>query len=201
MSALLATTKLDAVNIMLSQLGEEPYSTLSGTVTAEVRTAEIVLDEILKDVLSMGWLFNTEEDITLQPDVNDNIIPPTDAINLTFPHYPKRKYTTRQGKIYDRDNNTFTITATLKVNLTRLFVFEDIPEAARKYVTYRAAREYQGRYLASRDVHQFTEIGEYHAMSNLQETESLERDASILDTYDIHMGVLGGRDHQRNIQP
>ena len=54
-----ATTKLDAVNTMLSAIGEAPVNSLSsGLIEAEI--AETILDTVNTEVQSMGWHFNTE---------------------------------------------------------------------------------------------------------------------------------------------
>jgi len=48
------TSKLDAVNTMLSSIGEAPVSSLSsGLIEAEI--AETILDTIDREVQSMGW--------------------------------------------------------------------------------------------------------------------------------------------------
>lgn len=186
------TSKLDAVNTMLSQMGEEPYSSLTGQTTAEVRIAETILDETLKDVLTEGWLFNTEEDVTWSPNSGE-IVVPSNAINVWFLYEPKKKYTVRQGKVYNRDEQTFTISDDLRVNYTILLEFEDIPEVARQYVAIKAGREYQRRYLGSEQVEVFTQQKEYEAKARLEDQEGTQRDASILDHPDIHTGVLGNR--------
>jgi hypothetical protein len=193
MTAITATTKLDAVNIMLSHQGEEPYNSLVGETNAEVRSAVLVLDEILKETCSMGWLFNSEEDVVLTLNADSEIDVPATAVNITFPRHAKRKYTTRRNKLYNRDTLSHTFTDSVKVNLIRLMDFEDLPEVCRKYVTVKAGRVYQGRYLASETVDKFTERSEYEALTDLKEQESVERDANILDSPDVHAGVLGGR--------
>ena len=194
MTAIAPTTKLDAVNILLSHQGEEPYNSITGDTNAEVRTAVFVLDEVLKETLCMGWLFNTEEDVVLSVNGDGEIDVPSSAVSISYPRHTKRKYTTRNNKVYNREDLTFTHTQDLKVNLTRLMEFEMLPEVARKYVTVKAGREYQARYLSSESVHKFTERSEFEAMTNLTDEESIERDANILDAYDVSIGVLGGRD-------
>ena len=59
------TTELEAVNIMLSTIGEAPVNNLdSGLVDAE--TAETILKNVSRDVQSHGWNFNSEPDYTLR---------------------------------------------------------------------------------------------------------------------------------------
>ena len=57
--AMTTTTKLMAVNTILSTVGEAPVNNLTA-VTADVRIAESVLDEVSREVQSAGWHFNTE---------------------------------------------------------------------------------------------------------------------------------------------
>lgn len=194
MSATRATTKLDAINTMLSVLGEEPYNSITGSVTAEVRTAENILDEVTRRTVSRGWLFNTDEDWSLQPNESNEIALAANVASVRFPQYAKKQYTVRNGKVYDRLNRTYQITSTLTVDLVWFLSFEELPEAARRYITIRSAREFQGRYLASDQVQSFSQQEEFEALVNLVEHETDDRQSSILDHPDIHAGVLGYRD-------
>ena len=55
----LTSTKLDAVNTILSNIGQSPVVNLtSGNPIVEM--AELTLDEISRTVQSDGWVFNTE---------------------------------------------------------------------------------------------------------------------------------------------
>jgi hypothetical protein len=55
----LATTKLDAVNQMLSSIGEAPAVSID-TDNSEIAVAESTLDEVSRAVQAEGWNFNTE---------------------------------------------------------------------------------------------------------------------------------------------
>ena len=52
-------TELQAVNQMLSVIGEAPVNTITGTTTTDVSVAKNILDETSMTVQSMGWNFNT----------------------------------------------------------------------------------------------------------------------------------------------
>ena len=53
------TTELEAVNIMLSSIGEAPVNSLSsGLVDAEL--AQTTLHNVSREVQAAGWSFNTE---------------------------------------------------------------------------------------------------------------------------------------------
>ena len=58
------TTELQAVNIMLSVIGEAPINTLAGSTTTDVSIAINLLNETSLSVQSMGWNFNTHTTTT-----------------------------------------------------------------------------------------------------------------------------------------
>ena len=61
------STELDAVNQILSSVGQAPVTTLD----LQTLNCAIVLNtlrEVNKQVQSEGWIFNTERDYTLTPD-------------------------------------------------------------------------------------------------------------------------------------
>ena len=53
------TTELQAVNTMLSTIGEAPVNSITGTTTVDVSVAKNILDETSMSVQSQGWNFNT----------------------------------------------------------------------------------------------------------------------------------------------
>ena len=50
------TTELQAVNQMLSVIGEAPVNSITGTVTTDVSVAKNILDETSMSVQSMGGI-------------------------------------------------------------------------------------------------------------------------------------------------
>ena len=73
------TTQLDAVNTMLSAIGEAPVNSLSsGLVEAEV--AESILNTVDREVQAMGWHFNTELNKSFAQDTSGNILLPPDVL-------------------------------------------------------------------------------------------------------------------------
>jgi hypothetical protein len=73
------TTKLEAVNTMLSTIGEAPVNSLAtGLIDAE--TAETILNNVSREVQARGWNFNTEYDYTFSPNVDGEIDLPANII-------------------------------------------------------------------------------------------------------------------------
>ena len=98
-------SKLEAVNIMLSAIGEAPVNRLSsGLVEAE--TAETILTQVSRSVQSEGWHFNRETNVELAPNVAGEIILATNTIRADqmLNSNNDLDLTQRGGKMYDRKN-------------------------------------------------------------------------------------------------
>jgi len=68
--AVTETTKLSAINSMLSCIGESPVSSLDGTVSADVAVASNILDEVCRDLMQREWRWNTIKNQTLSAQVD-----------------------------------------------------------------------------------------------------------------------------------
>ena len=74
MTTLQPTTKLEAVNVMLTSIGEAPVNSLiSGLEDAEL--AETILESVNKETQSKGWIFNTDLKVTLGLNADNEIVP------------------------------------------------------------------------------------------------------------------------------
>jgi hypothetical protein len=65
--ALTLTTELDAVNLMLSTIGEAPINDLSASGLGDVAAAKTRLALTSRSIQTAGWHFNTEIDYELSP--------------------------------------------------------------------------------------------------------------------------------------
>jgi hypothetical protein len=137
------TTKLEAVNIMLSSIGESPVNSLnSGLVDAEI--AETILNGINREIQGKGWHFNTEIKMRLSPSLDNEVVLPPNTLRVDRALNNKDEdLIQRGGKLYNKSNHSFNITSAVEVDMVILLDFEDIPEAARRYITIRAARIFQ----------------------------------------------------------
>lgn len=186
MTAPTRLTELEAVNIILSVLGESPVNDLSGSNTGDVALAVQILNETLREVQAWGWHFNTEYDYPLVPD-NDGIITiPENWIQVDVNNKPNLDVTIRGLRLYSRRNHSYVFTSTLYGEVIMYLSFEDIPECARWFITIRAARKFQDRHLGSELLHKFSENDETQARALLELAESNAADYSIFDNYDIY---------------
>ncbi len=178
------TTQLDAVNTMLSAIGEAPVNSLSsGLVEAEI--AETILNTVDREVQSMGWHFNTELNKSFAPDTSGNIILGTDILRADATLEAESPDLVQRGlKMYDRKNHTFNIGANTNLDVVVQLTFNDLPEVAKRYITLRATRIFQDRIVGSNTLHDFQIRDEERAMFELKEFDKAADDHNIFDNYD-----------------
>ena len=178
------TSQLESVNVMLGHVGESPINTLTGTGSLPVSAtaALAALNEVSKEIQSEGWHFNSEKDVTLSP-VSGTINVPEDAVQVDAED-KSLDIIQRGAALFDRANNTSTFTESIKVNLIRLLNWDSLPEEARRYITLRASRIFQGRIVGSRELEALIARDEYQARSRLEESDYGSSDRTIFDNYD-----------------
>lgn len=182
-TVLTPTTELEAVNTILSVIGESPISSLqAGAAVADAVTAQSTLSEVCRAVQSRGWHFNTDKGVTLTPAAFTNYITvPTNCLRVdTNEEYKDTDVVHRGSRLYDRKNHTYEFTESLKVDMVVLLPFEELPETARHYITIKAARVFQSRTVGSDALFQFTAVDERDALAALKRAEGITGDYNIL---------------------
>lgn len=180
------TTKLDAVNTMLSAIGEAPVSSLSsGLIEAEI--AETILNTVDREVQSMGWHFNRELNKSFAQDTNGHIILPADILQADATLVANGPNLVQRGlKMYDRKNHTFNIGVNVALDVVVQLEFADVPEVAKRYMVLRATRIFQDRVVGSATLHGFHEKDENRALMELREFDKSADDDNIFDNYDTY---------------
>lgn len=193
------TTELEAVNTILSTVGEPPINSLTGQQGADATIARNILTEISREVQNQGWNFNTFFNQTLSPNSSNEIVLAdevlrvdndptahgTQSISTLGSSVESREVIQRGDKLYDKTNNTFTFSSDVRVTLVYLYNFEELPEPARRYVNIRAARVFQDRMVGSQKGHMYTMQDEMQAMAVLKEFEGDTADRTIFDHSDV----------------
>jgi len=182
-----ASTELDAVNQILSSVGQAPVTTLD-LQNPEVSIVLNTLREVNRQVQAEGWIFNTEREYVLTPDNETNEIAyPFNMLQIdTNYQYHKSKYDVvrRGAKLYDRLHHTYTFTDSIQADVVWYFDFTDVPPAIQAYITARAARMCATKMIGDRELNGL-----------LQEQELQTRAAAI--EYDCNQGdysMFGFRD-------
>ena len=108
------TTKLEAVNTILTFIGESPVNSLSDSSgVGDLPIAEQVLDEIDREVQTQGWHFNTTVDVVTSPDATSNEIVLSHNVvsaDVKVGAYTDMDVTLRNNKLFNRSKNTFEFT-------------------------------------------------------------------------------------------
>jgi hypothetical protein len=178
------TSKLDAVNTMLSSIGEAPVSSLSsGLIEAEI--AESILNTIDREVQSMGWHFNTDLNKNFAKDTLGQIILPANILRADSTLKANAPNLVQRGlKMYDRVNHTFVISTDAALDVVLQLLFDDLPEVAKRYIVLRATRIFQDRVVGSNTLHDFQQRDEAEALVQLKDFDKAADDHNIFDNYD-----------------
>jgi hypothetical protein len=197
--SLTVTSKLEAINTMLTSIGEIPVSSITNATTNDVSIAIQILDHVSREVQARGWFFNTDINYSLLPNNNNQIELPANALRVELADgYRRHDFVERNRKLYDRVNNTFTITDNIKVNIVFLLDFSELPEVARHYILVRASRIFQDRMLVSSELHKFHEMDELQSYMSLKEAEGdIGRHNILTGNYDVYR-VLDRGNYQPN---
>lgn len=184
--ALTKTTKLQAINTMLSVVGEPPVNSLSAQ-RADSLIAQNILDEVTREVLSYGWQFNTENDVLMTPETSTGYIYIGDSIVRVDmdPMYLNYDIVIRGNRLFNRKTNTYVFSEVIKVIQIILMDFDDLPEVAKRYISIRAARIYQDRVVGSERLHGFNAQDEIAALVKMSEYENEVGDYTIFDSPDV----------------
>ena len=181
------TTELEAVNTILSTIGEAPISTLTGSLPVDASIAKSVLDEICREVQSMGWHWNTHYKVDLSRDGDNKIPVGTDWLRVRLnSKYDRSSYDViqRDSYLYNLAKNEETFTQDFEdTEVVFLLDFSKIPEQAKRYITIRSARVFHDRTLGANTLHKFSQEDEIKALSVLKNAESDTGEFSIFDSY------------------
>jgi len=180
------TTELEAVNTMLSTIGEAPLSSLSGVLPVDGTIAKNVLDEICREVQSQGWHYNTHYKATLSRD-NTNKIPVANnvlRVELDPYKYSKASYdiVQRNNYLYNLAKNTDIFDRDFEdVTIVYLLNFPDVTEQCKRYITIRSARVFHDRTLGATTLHKFSKEDELRALAVAKQAEASVGDYTIFD--------------------
>lgn len=136
-------SELDAVNLIRGSVGKAPVSSLT-TTNPDVLAAQLRIKNSTTELQTKRWWFNTELSFTLTRNATNEILIPTNALEVR-PQDPFAYLTTRGKRLYDPNRNSFKFTDVTSVVVEMLLRldFEELPYVAANYIQYDAARKFQ----------------------------------------------------------
>ena len=191
------STELDAVNQILSSVGQAPVTTLD-MKNPEVFITLETLREVNRQVQSEGWTFNTEDHVELPYNASINKISfPVNALSVDANEdkYPgKYQIVKRDGFLYDKREHSYTFTENLVVDVVWLFGFDDVPKIVQTYIVSRAARLASVKLVGDSELYQLLQEQEAQARVALMEYESNQGDYNMF-------GCREGEHYATSYQP
>ena len=189
-----ATTKDEAINIMLSMIGESPVTSPTTSSSADAQTAIRILDEASKEMQSAGWHFNREYEVTLSPDaVTKEILLAENVLQVDVEPQDswfsgtKRIDAIMRGKtggllfLYDKANHTFEFSSDVKATVVYGLEWDTLPEIVRNYLIKRAGRIFNARVVGDANQNQFLLMEEHTAQLAVRNWEAEASDNTVFD--------------------
>jgi len=161
-----ATDELPAVNQILASVGQAPVTTLDQT-NPDVAIVYDTLLQVSKEVQAEGWTFNKEFAYKLIPDANDEIIIPSNILQIDLTDdYQDIDAVKRGGKLYERVEHTFkwTTNSEYEFDIVWWFDWVDLPIPIQDYIVSKAAT------ISAQRI-----VGDQQLVASLQQREVLSR--------------------------
>lgn len=188
----LTSTELEAVNEMLGAVDLVPVANITGNLDIEVGSAVSRLSNVNRTVQSMGWDFNTRKKVKYLRDVNNEVTIGTNVLKIVPVGNSRSKHLVlREGRIFDRDEDSFTLLDDVWLDIIELLNFEDLPQTCREYITARAVRAHE-RFESADDTK--TEIAgkqEQDAWSILINDHSIANQETMEDNSSVFSSIFG----------
>jgi hypothetical protein len=183
-----ATQELPAVNEILASVGQAPVTTLDQT-NPDVAIAYDTLIRVSREVQAEGWCFNTEYDYEATTDINKEYIIPNNMLQVDLASQTNsasrvanasKNVVRRNGKLYDKYNHTYEITAgagdDIKLDITWLFDWVDLPVPIQDYIVSRAAVLVSSRIVGDGGQYKMLQQKEIYCRSTALEYETQQGD-------------------------
>ena len=174
------SNELDAINEILSSVGSSPVNSLEDDLNVDVLNAQRILKATSIEIQSRGYKFNTLNNVYLQPDSYTGLVPY--ARNYIRVFSTGYKLVDRSGYFFDIETSTNEFPSGLTVTeLVKELPFEELPVVFRKYITVRAARVFQMRYLTSGDIDNHLQIEESSAYADIVDYELMTGNYNVFN--------------------
>jgi len=107
------TTLLEAVNICLQNIGEQPVSSLETQQVAEATMAERTILEFHKEGQTKGWSWNGEQGYEFAKDASTSeIVVPANVVSFATDAYQwAGRFQLRGQRVHDREKRTYALDA------------------------------------------------------------------------------------------
>lgn len=175
----------EAINIAMSVIGEqliEDAVSIEGIYEAEV--ADLLIETTKTEILEEGWSFNIDTNWEMLPDVNGYIVVPEDVLKIDASDVGTN-VSRRDGKLYDKDNQTYIFEDAVECDITWELDFDDLPSIAQQYIALKASRILYQRLVGDADMMSVLVRDEENALLKLRHHEDDINDYNIFDNTQV----------------
>ena len=191
------STELDAVNQILSSVGQAAVTTLD-MQNPEVFAVVTALRNTDKQVQSEGWSFNSISGKKFSPDAaSKKIQVPIDVLQMYVnkeKHYDKYNIVRKEGYLYDKYSCSHEFEEDIYMDVIYLRAFGDLPPAFQAHIIAKAARISAIRLVGSSELVQLLAIDEEMTKTAMLDYETKQGDYSIF-------GFKDGQNYYNSYQP
>ena len=183
-------TELSAVNSILGSIGQAPITSLNHNppdpdplANPEISFVKNLLDEVSKDVQTIGWTFNSEYKVKKSPDAQGNYVVPSNAILYDISNGQIDRSTNvvkRDGKLFDTINQTDVFSGEYYFDIVTLYPFQDVPPAIQRYIIARAAVRAATQLVSNADLVKLLKLEEEQAKANALNYETEQGDYNFM---------------------
>jgi len=113
---------------------------LNGAISKTINNGptQEIIDQVIIELCSNGWYFNTSYKYELIPDNLGFINLSSNVLKLIN----SKNYIKKSGKLYDQKNETFIFNENVFADIVVLINYQDLPELAKDYVDIKANRRF-----------------------------------------------------------
>jgi hypothetical protein len=131
--------ELDTLNMLLRLIGSSPVNSLI-TEHPDAANALATMKRVSKRVQRRGWWCNIDYNLIAEPDERGAIKVSDDITALVAEN---RNLILRNKRLYDKRNQTAVFTENVVITrLTRILVWDDMPDVMQDVTAYTAAAEF-----------------------------------------------------------
>lgn len=178
-------TLLDCVNMLLLGIRQAPIGSLLQVDTnVDAEQAQNTINQANREFQMEGWFFNTTYEKAIDPDVDDRVTLPVNTLKVIKSRYKSgKRLTQRGGYLFDpKDGVGFEIGETVYVDLVECLDFDDLSEAARMFVTGKAAQRFCLPKLPERSTQQWISDFVSEGRARVEQEEAEQEDGTLSET-------------------
>lgn len=170
-------TKLEAINQMLTGIGERPINTLEGNLPSNAEIAITILDTVDREIQATGWAFNTDREYVLMRDTDDEINLP--STTLRFDSNAYHDVVIRGLRLWNRVDKSYKFDSTVEGIMIALIPFEDVPFPVANYIVKAAGHRFGKAVVGASEIYSFTAEDVQKAQADAVSHEADQADFSM----------------------